>query len=69
MRHSKTPREARLALEAKSICSSCPIKDECLNIAIENRERYGVWGGVDFGCREERNAYISVRMDMNTSGR
>ena len=67
MGHRKTPRETRLSLQAKSICSTCTMQKECLNAAIENRERYGIWGGVDFGCREERNAYISVRMDMDTS--
>jgi hypothetical protein len=69
MRHRRTPRESELSLQAKSICSTCPIQKECLKMAIDNRERYGIWGGVDFGCREERDIYISVRMDMNTSGR
>jgi WhiB family redox-sensing transcriptional regulator len=27
------------------VCSSCSVKDECLNFAVETRERFGVWGG------------------------
>lgn len=31
--------------EARQICSLCPIREECLNYAIENKERWGMWGG------------------------
>lgn len=31
--------------EAKSICDSCPIKEGCLAHALEEKERYGMWGG------------------------
>lgn len=31
--------------EAKQICRGCEVVDECLAYAIENRERYGVYGG------------------------
>lgn len=30
------------------ICAGCPVQALCLSQALENRERYGVWGGVDF---------------------
>jgi hypothetical protein len=32
--------------EARSICNGCPIKESCLAIAMENRERFGMWGGL-----------------------
>ena len=35
-------REIRIA---KSICSSCPYKSECLEWALDNRET-GIWGGL-----------------------
>lgn len=30
---------------AKAICAGCPVRGECLDHAIANGERYGVWGG------------------------
>lgn len=34
------------AWRAKEICGVCPVKAECLVFSLQNRERYGVWGGV-----------------------
>jgi len=28
-----------------AICARCPVRQECLEYAIEARERYGIWGG------------------------
>lgn len=30
---------------ALKVCQSCPVSTECLNFALANYERYGVWGG------------------------
>ena len=30
---------------ARQVCAECPVVDECLESAIENREEYGIWGG------------------------
>lgn len=30
---------------AKSLCQSCPVRDECLAGALDRREPWGVWGG------------------------
>ena len=30
---------------AKSLCSGCPVRLECLAGALERREPWGVWGG------------------------
>lgn len=34
------------AWRAKEICGVCDVKARCLVFALQNRERYGVWGGV-----------------------
>ncbi|MGH9076969.1 MAG: WhiB family transcriptional regulator [Acidimicrobiales bacterium] len=33
------------AEEAKAICAGCPVLEACLEYALVNRERDGVWGG------------------------
>jgi WhiB family transcriptional regulator, redox-sensing transcriptional regulator len=30
---------------AKSLCSDCPVRPQCLTGAMERREPWGVWGG------------------------
>jgi WhiB family redox-sensing transcriptional regulator len=30
---------------AKSLCTTCPVRLDCLNGALERREPWGVWGG------------------------
>ena len=32
-------------MEAKAICGTCPVRNECLAYAIKNGELFGVWGG------------------------
>lgn len=32
--------------EAKKICQGCEVISECLNSALKNDERFGVWGGL-----------------------
>jgi WhiB family redox-sensing transcriptional regulator len=43
-----TSQETRAAL---AICRSCPVRAECLNSAINNREYYGIWGGTTEATR------------------
>lgn len=32
--------------DAKAVCTGCPVRSECLEAALAQRERYGIWGGV-----------------------
>ncbi len=41
--------------QAKALCSSCPLKDACLQAAIDRAEPWGVWGGEIF----ERGSVIA----------
>lgn len=38
---------------AKQICRSCPFMQECLELALVNREKDGIWGGMT--ARERRS--------------
>ena len=31
--------------QARKICSSCPVADECLRHALSTPEEYGIWAG------------------------
>lgn len=34
------------ATDAKRVCAGCPVRFECLTLALQLRERFGVWGGL-----------------------
>jgi WhiB family redox-sensing transcriptional regulator len=36
---------------AKEICNDCPIRISCLNFAINNNEKEGIWGGMNAAQR------------------
>lgn len=38
---------------AKSFCQQCTVREECLEYALENGEKYDVWGGL---TSDERRA-------------
>ena len=40
------PEKGGSTREAKRICNDCPVKAECLEYALENDERFGIWGGM-----------------------
>ncbi|WP_283097759.1 WhiB family transcriptional regulator [Frankia sp. AgB32] len=40
------PEKGGSTREAKRICSGCEVRPECLEYALENDERFGIWGGM-----------------------
>jgi WhiB family transcriptional regulator, redox-sensing transcriptional regulator len=46
------------AIEAKAICGSCPVREECLQWALETGQLFGTWGGL--GERERRRLRIKL---------
>lgn len=40
------PEKGFSSKEAKTICSACPVQEECLAYALENKIRFGIWGGL-----------------------
>lgn len=39
------PEKGGSVREAKQVCARCPVRAECLEYALENDERFGIWGG------------------------
>jgi WhiB family redox-sensing transcriptional regulator len=42
----KDQKEAR-EQRAKAICASCPVRQPCLDYALDIREPHGIWGGLN----------------------
>ena len=40
------PEKGGSTREAKRVCHSCDVRAECLDYALENDERFGIWGGL-----------------------
>ncbi|MBB3115660.1 WhiB family transcriptional regulator [Corynebacterium bovis] len=40
------PEKGGSTREAKRICQACGVRDECLEYALANDERFGIWGGL-----------------------
>ncbi|GAB20855.1 putative WhiB family transcriptional regulator [Gordonia effusa NBRC 100432] len=40
------PEKGGSTREAKRICQGCEVKPECLEFALHNDERFGIWGGL-----------------------
>lgn len=39
------PEKGGSTKEAKAVCAACPVIDECLQFALDNNIRFGVFGG------------------------
>ena len=40
------PEKGGSTREAKRVCLSCEVRSECLDYALSNDERFGIWGGL-----------------------
>ncbi|MFC4222950.1 WhiB family transcriptional regulator [Lysinibacter cavernae] len=40
------PEKGGSTRDAKKICSTCEVRSQCLDYALENDERFGIWGGL-----------------------
>jgi WhiB family redox-sensing transcriptional regulator len=56
--NERGPSRVRREMQAKAICSRCPVIKQCLRWALEAREPYGVWGGLS---AEERELVLQKR--------
>ncbi|WP_225753660.1 WhiB family transcriptional regulator [Actinotalea sp. Marseille-Q4924] len=40
------PEKGGSTREAKRVCTGCEVRAECLEYALANDERFGIWGGL-----------------------
>jgi len=48
--------------DAKARCLGCPVRWDCLDEALTNRERFGMWGGL---TEHQRKRLIRRRQDWS----
>ncbi|KDQ65534.1 WhiB family transcriptional regulator [Streptomyces sp. NTK 937] len=52
--------------EAKTVCRGCPVRQQCLDWALENNQDAGVWGGL--GETERRTLKRRSRRQARSNG-
>lgn len=40
------PERGASTKEAKAVCKACVVREDCLEYALENSEKFGIWGGL-----------------------
>lgn len=40
------PERGASTKEAKAVCQGCVVREECLEYALANGEKFGIWGGL-----------------------
>jgi WhiB family redox-sensing transcriptional regulator len=45
------------------VCAGCPVRLQCLEMALQNDERFGIWGGLSE--RERRRVRLQRRIPLS----
>ena len=53
--------------QARAICVSCPVREECLNYALEHGIQHGVWGGTSERERRRMRRELGIVSPMARS--
>jgi WhiB family redox-sensing transcriptional regulator len=53
------PEKGGSTREAKRVCLSCDVRSECLDYALHNDERFGIWGGLSERERRKLKKRVS----------
>ena len=53
------PEKGGSTREAKRVCTGCAVRPECLEFALANDERFGIWGGLS---ERERRRVRQLRL-------
>ncbi len=62
------PERGASTREAKEVCRGCVVREECLEYALENSEKFGIWGGMSERERRRlRRAHTLARRNEAAS--
>ncbi|MFE5842009.1 WhiB family transcriptional regulator [Streptomyces niveus] len=53
--------------EAKAVCRRCPVREQCLQWALENGQDHGVWGGLSVDERRARRRRAARQRAKNAA--
>ena len=42
----------------KAVCKGCPVKPDCFQFSLDNKEQFGIWGGQADRDRRRRRASL-----------
>ena len=57
------PEKGGSTRDAKRVCTGCTVRAQCLEFALANDERFGIWGGLSE--RERRRIRLRQRTDLS----
>lgn len=55
------PERGASTKEAKAVCKGCVVREDCLEFALQNGEKFGIWGGLSE--RERRRIHRQRALD------
>ena len=58
------PERGASTREAKEVCRSCVVRGDCLEFALRNGEKFGIWGGMS---ERERRRLRRIRVQERTA--
>ena len=58
--HNNSKKVIALIKEVKAICESCPVQKNCLDFAVKNEIKDGIWGGMTSSERKQAFPQVSV---------
>jgi WhiB family transcriptional regulator, redox-sensing transcriptional regulator len=61
------PERGELTAQAKATCQRCDVQAECLAYAMNNREHYGIWGGLSERQRRRLRGWAPTGLRLEAS--
>ena len=62
------PERGASTREAKEVCRGCVVREDCLEFAIANGEKFGIWGGMsERERRRVRRARVLAQAGQSAS--